>query len=201
MILSEDSGLNITVVNVSREEAKIEIDWEVNGTINNTIANWYDIFQAYGDLNTTITRVGLADYYLIYTLNSSYERCTPCVLNFTKVEKFFNTTWWNDSNRFNRQVGDQLWRNISRLIGLGGSSLYHFNVSLRYLNETVYTLIDDNGNTIECQIGYPIPKSGEVAKFERLVVIDKEVMGCLNIGGRGDCINENTIKRLVVYVW
>jgi hypothetical protein len=77
--------------------------------------------------------------------------------------------------------------------------LYHFNVSLRYLNGSIYRL-----NGVECQIGYPIPKSGEIAKFERLVVVDTDIINCLDKEldkGRGDCINATSLKRLVVYVW
>jgi len=210
MILTEDSGLNVSNVNVSgyngiscNISCDLYVNWEENGTINNTVADWYNLCKASGQnhkLNTTIVRVGLADYYRISTLNSSYERCTPCVLNFTKVENFFSITWWSDNVRFNftpnnPQDLERFYRNLSILIGLGDSRLYHFNVSLRYLNGSIYRL-----NGIECQIGYPIPQSGEIAKFERLVVIDKDVMSCLDNGGR-DCINATSLKRLVVYVW
>jgi len=217
MILAEDSGLNVSNVNVSGNTVSYEIyvDWEdKNGTINNTIADWYNLSKASGQnhkLNTTIVRVGLADHYQVFTFNSSYERCTPCVLNKTKVVRFFNLSWWNDTCRFNwnnsSRFGndyslrlDKFYRNLSILIGLGGTKFYHFNISLRYLNGTVCNLIDDNGNSIRCQIGYPTPKSGEIAKFERLVVIDQDVVGCLN-KGRGYCINATSLKRLVVYVW
>ncbi|WP_457550523.1 DUF7287 family protein [Archaeoglobus sp.] len=210
MILGEDAGLNITITDINKSSgtynASIYVNWEENGTINNSVSNWYDLVNAVGSLNTTIARVGLADYYRIITFNSSYERSTPCLLNYTKVIHFFNSSWWNDTCRFNwnnsSKFGsdyysrlDKFYRNLSVLIGLGGSRIYHFNVSLRYLNGSVCTL-----KGIVCEIGYPIPNTGNVAKFERLVVIDREVIGCLD-GGRGDCINATTLKRLVVYVW
>ncbi len=201
MILTEDSGLNVTLgKNGTNYTVELRNDWEVNGTINNTISDWYDIPKALGRLNTTIARVGLADYSRIFEFKSSYEKATPCLLNETKVERFFNVSWWADPCRFNFNPNDpsqlrSFYVNLSYLIGLGGSKLYHFNISIRDLNGDVVKV-----GGVECEIGYPVPESGKVAKFERLVVIDKDVIGCLD-GGRGDCINAGSVKRLVVYVW
>jgi len=173
-LLCEDAGLNVT-------NGQLKTDWEKNGTINSLNPDWYN------DLNTSIKRVGLSDYFRIIKLNSSYERCVPNVLNRTKVENFFNESWWNDSRRFDGQSGERLWRNLSILLTLN-SSLYHYNVSL----------ISLDGKKVEYQIGYPIPEYGEVAKFERLVVMD-DVYNCIDSGGL--CMNETSMKRLVVYVW
>jgi hypothetical protein len=116
-------------------------------------------------------------------------------LNETKVARFFNKSWWAEPCRFNTSDDTSLYKNLSYLIGLGGTGLYHFNISLRDLNGEVVKV-----DGVNCTIGYPIPSSGKIAKFERLVVIDKEVVPCID-AGRGDCIDASSIKRLVVYVW
>ncbi len=200
-ILSEDAGLNLTNITYQGNNnytALLETNWEENGTINSSVEDWYNAINYTYKVNTTIKRVGLSDYYRILKLDSSYERCIPNVLNATKVKNFFNKSWWNESYRFNwndtrfgdyNERLDKFYRNLSILIGLN-SSLYRFNISIRNLNGEVYEI-----DGVECQIGYPIPDSGEIAKFERLVVID-DIYSCLD-----NCMNSTSIKRLIVYVW
>ncbi len=194
-LLSEDAGLNLTNIRYNKTTGKynatLSADWEVNGSINSSSEDWYDAIGKDYEINTTIKRIGLADPYRIYT---SYERCNPNVLNKTKVENFFNISWWSASNRFRGQGGEELLRNLSILLTLN-STYYRYNISLRYLNGTVCKC-----GKSTCQIGYPIPSYGEVAKFERLVVLDREYYECLDKGSM-NCLNSTSLRRLVVYVW
>ncbi len=178
MILAEDAGLNVTNItgNGSTKYVNISTNWEVALNDGNIT------FVKQGN----VTRIGLAN---AAPIKSSYEVCLPCCLNKTKVEVFFNKTKWKEV------WGNAYLTNLSNLLGLNILMRYKhskfikmnisYNISLRYMNGTVVRL----GNEV-CQIGEPIPTTGNIVKFERLVVIYN-----------GGVYHAKDIKRLVIYVW
>ena len=166
LLLSEDSGLNVSDGNLSTQ-------WEYSP-----------------DPIHTVTRIGLA---MEPPLGSSYERSVPCRLNKSKVVTFFNLSWWELNFHSD-------WKAyMARLIGLNVSTehgkSYNFIIQLVYCNGTLYSLTDNYGNTVVCQIGNSnsIPSSGIYEKFERLVTVVDTTQNYV--------FSPEKILRLIVYVW
>jgi len=176
LLLAENPGLNVSY-NSTTNTYYLSVDWQINGTINSSSANWLN------STDTSIKRIGLADTMRIATGRSYYEMCIPCVLNKTKVENFFNESWWNVSWRFKNQSGFKLYRNLSVLMSANG---YKFHIYLTYLNGTkIY------------DIGYPLPEGGSVVKFVRLVILD-DTLRWLD---QGHSLNSSSLRLLEIYVW
>lgn len=116
--------------------------WWSNTSTNTSGTDWEN------HLNNT-QRVGLASV-------DAANKTTPNVLNKKKVEKFANIS----KDNLTEFLG--LYRNIS-----GYQLEYGYNISLFYLDGGLLKINDTN-----ITAGYPIPATQDIAKIERLVMVD-----------------------------